>query len=313
MVDLIYNDGIKWRGYSYKSLNLDGDINVDLYNIVNKFSTYPNIDKVVSEHFLKTYKKINKLIKSNNAQLIITHPVTFNTDLYNLYMDKDKDRINKFTDNFLQKHNIEIKCNPLLFHLSMEYSFDTRHHSNRYGALLRTSNLAYCMKRIFDGTYKKISYNKAFKQTKKLEDKYNEVTKKNILNKLEHTCLPKEKISFKSSKVLFQGWSHIEKKFRWSLNNNAKIIFKMNNKDLVGILNLHILTLGKQDIKIIINKHYIGTKTINSRDTVLKLKFNPSVFQDNINTIEFEFSNPHIPNSKDKRMLAMGLKSFSVE
>ncbi|XOB61312.1 hypothetical protein ACMC56_11945 [Campylobacterota bacterium DY0563] len=137
-------------------------------------------------------------------------------------------------------------------------------------------------------------------------------SKKIDFNFLEN--IKKEEIKHNSKKVYFENWAKAEKNHRWSLSKNSVIYFKIDlNKKFEGKLNLKIMTLGKQNIKIFINKKLIAQGNFNSRDINLSFSFDKSIIKENkINELAFIYSNPHKPNKKDKRDIAMAIKSFQI-
>lgn len=168
---LISSDGIKWRGYSYKSLNMNGDINVDMRNNGKRKPGKYISDKEISSHFLEGYNKIMDLVKLYDGKLIITPPVTFRNDLYNLENHSHQENVIRFT-NKLAQHNIYLQCNPALFHLGKVFMFDTVDHTNKYGAIVRSENLADCIQGILaEGSYD-LSFAESLKKTMESEKKY---------------------------------------------------------------------------------------------------------------------------------------------
>lgn len=141
---LIDNEGVKWRGYSYTSMNLDGDISVDEPENVPVKQGYIPQPSTVSAHFLNTYQKISQLAARSQASLILTHPVTFRNDQYDLNQPGHRERADNLT-RLLQNNGIHLQCDPALFHLDSQYAFDTFYHTNRQGAHIRTQNLARCI------------------------------------------------------------------------------------------------------------------------------------------------------------------------
>lgn len=172
LINLINNQGIKWRGYNYGSSNLDGEINVYEPNIFKYEIGDYNISNLnLSKHFINVYNKINDIVISNNGKLILTHPVTFRNIKYDLNRLEDQLKI----DNFLlkmNKNNIRIECNPALFNLSVKYNLNTEYHSNKFGAAIRSENLGNCVNDILRNEENSISYKEANNLTKKLEEKY---------------------------------------------------------------------------------------------------------------------------------------------
>ncbi len=171
-------DGAIWRGYSYKSLNKNGDINADKIFTYKGDPSYLSDSIKISKRFIATYNKINKLVENNNGKLLVTYPVTIKNPNFDLSKDKFQNIINNFEKVLLRKTDIDIKCNPALFNLDRTYFFNTSYHPNKYGALIRSENLANCIKLINETKYKKVSYTDAIVKTKILEDKYFSVVKK---------------------------------------------------------------------------------------------------------------------------------------
>ncbi|HIP13594.1 MAG TPA: hypothetical protein EYG73_12875 [Arcobacter sp.] len=170
-------DGVKWRGYSYKSLNKLGDINADKSVVYNENLNYLSGSIQVSKHFLNIYNKINSLVKDNNGTLFLTYPVTIKNTKFDLSKKESQKRI-KNLELSLNKHNIDIYCNAALFNLERVYFFNTHYHPNKYGALIRSENLAECLNDVINGKNTKLSYDEAIIKVKKLEDKYIDLVKK---------------------------------------------------------------------------------------------------------------------------------------
>ena len=121
--------------------------------------------------------------------------------------------------------------------------------------------------------------------------------------------------TFDSKNIIYIGWSNSEKDWRWSLDNSSKLLFKLeNHKQAVGILKLHIGTLGEQRIKVAINNHPIGMQKASGHNIELTFQFTPDVLKANkLNTISFEFPDAYKPENGDPRILAIALKSFTLE
>lgn len=165
-------EGEKWRGYSYKSLNTFGDINVALPNECKTKSSYLKEEQRVSLHFLKIYMKIDKLVKENEGKLYLTYPVTMKTDQFDLGSAKSRLKINTL-ERSLDKFDIKLYCNPALFNLDISYFYNSDYHPNKYGALVRSENLAMCLNQIEkSGKYRALSFEQAIKRTEVLQEKY---------------------------------------------------------------------------------------------------------------------------------------------
>lgn len=250
--------------------------------------------------------QIIKRLQTKSKQIIFTWPTVASDDCYS---KEYRPKIDKFVikiKKYLADNGIQIIGNPYDNKFSTKEVADTYYHVKSDAKKVRTKQLISLIKHN--------SIKKYFKEDKSQYQKNIQLSKKNMLNLLNKNCFPNEKINFKSSKAIFQGWSHPEKEFRWSLNNDATIYFKLNPKNLKGLLKLNINTLGKQEITLSINGHNIGKKIVHGKNKVVKYTFDPSIIKNNkINRIKLEFSNAHKPNNKDKRILAMALKSFSIK
>lgn len=135
----------KWQGYSVKSLNSNGEINIDSSNIIKKYDAYLPREIEISKHFLYSFNKIKDLTLAKNASLFLTHPLTFKCKEYDLNDYETEKKLKIFSANLL-KNNIHILFQPSVFHLDLKYAFNTTYHANKNGADIRTLNLAHCMK-----------------------------------------------------------------------------------------------------------------------------------------------------------------------
>ncbi len=250
--------------------------------------------------------QIIKRLQTKSKQIIFTWPTVVGDDCYS---DKYRLKLDKFViklKKYLDDNEVLIIGNPYDSKFPTKDMADTFYHVKPNAKEVRTKKLIKLIK------YHPV--NKYFKRDKLQYQEDIKLSKNNMLNLLNRTCLAKEKISFKSSKAIFQGWSHPEKEFRWSLNNSSIIYFRIDPNNLIGILKLNINTLGKQNIKLAINGYDLGEKIVNGKNKQLKFNFDPTILNKNkINIIKFDFSNAHKPNAEDKRLLAMALKSFELE
>lgn len=133
---------------------------------------------------------------------------------------------------------------------------------------------------------------------------------------VRNICIKKrETITNYDDRISYINWSDSEHTHRWSLGQSSKIKFQLSaKKSFSGILKLHIGSLGKQEIKVIINGHYVGSQTFDTWDKNIFFFFDPNILHaGSNNTIEFKFSNAHKPNNGDQRVLAIALKSFKIE
>jgi len=169
--------GIKWRGYTHKSLNKFAEFNVD--KAVTYVENYAYLDKniTISKHFIDIYRKIQDVVKERNGTLILTYQPTIRNQDFNLSKQESQQRIENF-ETALREHGIDIYCNAALFNLDRIYFFDRPEHTNKYGALIRSENLADCMMDILNHKKKKLSYRQAQEKTLQLENKYRSLVKK---------------------------------------------------------------------------------------------------------------------------------------
>lgn len=170
------SEGIKWRGYSYKSLNTFGDINANEAVTYTENDVYLKKDLKISTHFLTVYKKLEKLVEQHHARLYLTYPVSIRNELFNLAAKEVQQRITLFEES-LAEHNINIQCNAALFNLDREFFFDTKYHTNQYGAIIRSDHLAACLNQLSNKNFTKTSTSEAISKVNTLQKKYRDKVK----------------------------------------------------------------------------------------------------------------------------------------
>ncbi len=135
-----------------------------------------------------------------------------------------------------------------------------------------------------------------------------------------------EKIVFDSTAVKFNGWSRVVDRStsRWSDGKSSEITFYMRSDRQdqipVGLLDIGIGTLGMQEIVVSLNGKKLGAVKGDSRDTILKVPFDPTLLvvhdlerigNPQKNVIRFDF-----PLAKrrpeDDHIFAMDIKWFSI-
>ena len=113
----------------------------------------------------------------------------FLTNISSENYDLSKWNFQKQLDNSLaqmMKHSLKIECNAALFHVDEKFVFNGSYHPNKYGALIRSENLAYCINELIKNSNFSISYKEALELTNKLELKYDGLVKKsNYIKRLE--------------------------------------------------------------------------------------------------------------------------------
>ncbi len=139
------NGTTQWRGYSYKSMNKFGDINVDEISDVPTRTAYLTNDGNLSQYFLENYRNIYELVKKHNGQLLLVHPVTLKGDELDFSKRKSREKIKVF-ENMLLDYNITLYCEPSISNLERRFFFNTAYHPNINGAKLRSYALSKCLK-----------------------------------------------------------------------------------------------------------------------------------------------------------------------
>ena len=169
--------GIKWRGYSHKSMNHYGEFIVDKPVKYMKDFAYLDNNITIPPHFLDTYSKIQDFVKEKGGRLILTYPVSIKNKEFDLSKKESRQRVENF-ETALGEHGIDIYCNAALFNLDRIYFFDRPEHTNKYGTLIRSENLADCLHDIFTGKNTKLPYDKALMKVEGLQNKYMDLVKK---------------------------------------------------------------------------------------------------------------------------------------
>ena len=143
-------EGHIWKGYSHKSLNLYGDINIDVsgptVDVMKLHSNgIPYLENLeISKSFVSGYHKIKRMVDKKQGKLILTWPVTIKNKMLDMSKTNHRLKVEKFTNKLSNKY-IEIFCELSDFNLDVKYFHDTYYHLNKRGAILRSSNLAKCI------------------------------------------------------------------------------------------------------------------------------------------------------------------------
>lgn len=161
------SSGPRWQGYSYRSLNKYGDFIVPLpptdkpLRLFRDGNAYLQSAPSPTQAFLDWFSKIRELVDQRGGQLIVTWPITIRNKGFDLSRSAHQHKAEEFKKQ-LAKQGITLQCNPALFNLDVKFFFDTQYHANKYGALIRSENLAACVKRILGGeSYQPMSYSRA--------------------------------------------------------------------------------------------------------------------------------------------------------
>ena len=93
----------------------------------------------------------------------------------------------------------------------------------------------------------------------------------------------------------------------------SEIEFKLKNpKEFKGIINLDVGIWEEQETKLYLNNILIETRKLSGWKNILIYSFDPANLKEN-NILRFEFSNAKSPNEKDKRILALALRTIQIE
>ena len=130
----------------------------------------------LSPRFLTNIKKTIDIINSKNGRLLLTYPVTMRNSLFNLKEKVSQDKLVALKKSLAQV-DLDILCNPALFHYSMRFFLNTHYHLNYDGALLRTNNLASCIESYLKGeNVSHFDFSSGYKNIDIQQELYNNLT-----------------------------------------------------------------------------------------------------------------------------------------
>ncbi len=306
--DYFINHISQFQNHERGSLKTDKPFDPNIKATCNQYLFYEQIKNgfKLSEQFKQNMQLLKKIKKRNKYIYLVWPTVAGDACYSDEYLNKLNIFIKEIKD-YLKANGIEILGNPFENRYLTKDLANTYYHINPNAMERRTENFIKTLEE-----NKEINKYLSTK-TKENYEKTISIFENKIFDLLQN-IYPKELIKYDSKKVLYKGWSIIEKGFRWSLDYDSSIDFNISSNNINGILNLRIFTLDKQNIKIRINDNLIYDKMLDSKDANLKIKFNPKfLYTNNLNTISFEFPNAHAPNDIDSRKLSMAIKSFSFE
>lgn len=149
----LVSGGPKYNGYSFKSLDRYGGINVResptkmLLDKHEKGIAYLDKNFPINDTFISFYFRLKDIVDTNDGKLILTWPVTIKNKFFDLRRPDHKKKLMDFKDRLSEK-SIEICFNPALFNFDVSFFFDTLYHTNKYGADIRSKNLAGCINKM---------------------------------------------------------------------------------------------------------------------------------------------------------------------
>jgi hypothetical protein len=153
VADNMYNEGNKWKGYNFRSINQYGEMSIDgsadehLQKKYKAGISYLKADAMISDSFIRKIRRIKENVESKGAVLIITWPPTLKNSLFDLSDIEQQKRILIFL-NHLKKHDLFLACDISDFHFSIDYFFNTKYHLNFNGGLKRSKNLVNCLRNL---------------------------------------------------------------------------------------------------------------------------------------------------------------------
>lgn len=138
-----------WQGYSFKSMNKYGEINIDaqpedtLVEAGRKGIVYLK-NRKISDNFLLFMHKVNRLARERNGKIVLTWPPSIRNKYFDLANDNHRDRVDAFIQE-LQRQDISIYCDPRDFNMDIQYFSNTEYHLNSSGAMIRSELLGRCL------------------------------------------------------------------------------------------------------------------------------------------------------------------------
>ncbi len=130
-----------------------------------------------------------------------------------------------------------------------------------------------------------------------------------------------ENIEWTSKKVRWDGWSYPEKSHRWSSGKFSQIVFRIKEEDLKKnssadvelFLNIYG-TLGEQRVTLKMNENIISSENnIFSGKNSYNIIFSKKLLKIGDNHLQFNLPDASQPGNGDKRLLALGIKDFSIK
>jgi len=159
---------------------------------------------------------------------------------------------------------------------------------------------------VFDWKYPQFLYTRQKYETRMIQ---------NDIKSL-HTISPAEVFLHTSDKVLFVGWSDAELTHRWSSGKSSRIVFFLDDqkkRGFRGTLFINAGSFGKQRMNICLNDHRFYSGELNTLNASLQVPFDPSFLIEGENNLRFDLPDAQKPGTDDPRVLALALKSFSLQ
>jgi hypothetical protein len=176
---LLESEGPKWRKYSFKSLDKYGNINVNKKpeeKIVRRYKagiSFLKKEVIISGPFLLYHSRMSDLVAQYQGKLVLAWPVTLRNKKFDLSKPEHQKKVDAFRKK-LKTRGINIRFNPALFNLGLNFFFNSEYHANKNGAAIRSENLAHCLNSLIEqGNSNDISYDEAIQTVRAQESIYN--------------------------------------------------------------------------------------------------------------------------------------------
>ncbi len=126
--------------------------------------------------------------------------------------------------------------------------------------------------------------------------------------------VPRWLYAHNSTNVCFVGWSGAEATHRWSEGTEASIYFHVDSlEEFDGLLSVDAGTLGSQRVIIELNGQEVFREEMGGWSSSIRTAFQSSQLKQGINHLHFIFPDAHKPESEDPRILALALRSVSLQ
>jgi len=141
-----------WQGYSYKSMNYQGEILVNeppsksLRNQLQRGIPYLKKDISLSHDFLNAIRRIQSIVAINHGALFLTWPASILNPEFDPAGESYRGRVRNLLSQ-LEKEKLIYICLPEDFQFDISKFFNSLYHLNFDGANLRTKVLVACMEK----------------------------------------------------------------------------------------------------------------------------------------------------------------------
>lgn len=143
----------KFYGYSYKSMNKNGDFLIesslhdsDSLSPKNPIINMYENNKKITNYSIDFFKRLKDLVEMKGGELFLTYPTILESSKFSKKNLETHKAVKYFYDQIKQE-GIEILCDPFDFTFKRKYFYDSKYHLKKIGAQLRTKSLLSCYKK----------------------------------------------------------------------------------------------------------------------------------------------------------------------